>query len=348
MKREQMLEMRDGNYVADEDKASEVFTRYGTALGLLSYTLLSDAAAFRGVGDFWGSITKAAEEGDVRSLTRLMKDYGKSFTPGLVRMAGKNQGIVTGDWTQHQAEGFLNEVLAASGWKTGYTRLDWRGRPIEDAGRGIDPTNTKPIHTEEDLDKEYILLNKTADLSLRLDRPDRVFKPSDWKAMGYQPSLVDSLFGDTAPSLTQMKTTDGANAWDRYRKLIYDGKASADTIVNAGTSGSRIPIGSVTIKKGENFQDSLKRIIQTNGYLSLTPEARAQVFRAVHGYFKKEAKAHLADKVIVDPALFKNSRYGSPIETPTTLRETAKAAKKLAAEVHTTRGSPLDEAFAIK
>src|SRR5690606_30142078 len=148
--------------------------------------------------------------------------------------------------------------------------------------------------------------------------------------------------------LTEMQTTDGANAWQRYRDLVYKGKATADKEVSTGRYGDQINIGSVTIKKGENFQDALARIIETDGYNSLTPDARAKVFKAVHGYFKQEAKAHLMENLVVTPELFENSRYGSPISEPTTMKATQDAAKKLAGEVQRSRGSPLDDIFAIK
>src|SRR5690606_30670010 len=163
------------------------------------------------------------------------------------------------------------------GWHTGYTRLDWRGRPVIDPGRGIDPTNTKPLHLEERLDQEYVMLNKTADLSLRLDKPTGIFDSAAWKKLGYNPGIAGSILGQKAPSLTEMQTTDGANAWQRYRDLVYKGKATADKEVSTGRYGDQINIGSVTIKKGENFQDALARIIETDGYNSLTQIGRAHV-----------------------------------------------------------------------
>ena len=347
MERENQLQMKNGNYVAPDDSAMAYATTYGTALGYLSLTLMSDAAGMRGIGDLWGTLSKAVTEGDPRALVKFASDYVKAFTPGAVRMAGKNQGIVTGDWTQDSAEGFLNDVLASAGWHTGYTRLDFLGHPVTDPYRGMDPLNSKPVKTDDPLRAEYVNLNRLGDLGLSLDRPDRVFDAAYWKDLGVQPGLMDWLTRSEAPSLTGMKTKDGANAWQRYRDIVYKGKATADIKKTVEGTGKQL---SVVVQKGENLEGSLRRIIALDNYQNLTPDLRVQVFKTVFGIFKKEAKDHLKQALVVDKSIFEGSRYGLPANTPDTLGDFEKAMKGQAATVKMTRGAPmtLDEIFAIK
>ncbi len=94
----------------------------------------------------------------------------------------------------------------------------------------------------------------------------------------------------------------------------------------------------------------MRRIIALDNYQNLTPDLRVQVFKTVFGIFKKEAKDHLKQALVVDKSIFEGSRYGLPANTPDTLGDFEKAMKGQAATVKMTRGAPmtLDEIFAIK
>jgi hypothetical protein len=346
MQRENAMQMKGGNYVNDSESAYNVATTYGTAMGYLSLNMMSDAAGLRGIGDLFGVIQKAVSEQDPRKLAGFVENYFKAFTPGALRMVGKNQGMVNGDWTQDSAEGFLNEVLASSGFHTGYTRLDFLGHPVEDGFRGMDPLNSKPVKTDDPLRAEYVRLNKLGDLGLSLDRPDGVFDAAYWKNLGKTSSNMDWLFRTEAPSLTKMKTVDGANAWDRYRDIVYKGKASDDISKSVTSEGRNI--GKVIVKKGENFEAVLRRTIATEGYKSLTPKARADTFKTLFGIFKAQAKKTLKATVLVDPTILKDSRYGAPSNKPETLKDTEDALKVIGAQANRTAGSSLDAIFAIK
>ncbi|MBT1154419.1 hypothetical protein J1C56_02315 [Aminobacter anthyllidis] len=349
MQRENELQMKDGNYVAANDSAYEFAATYGSALGVLSWSLMSDAAAFRGVGDVWDALVNVAKEGDPRALVKLSENYAKQFTPAALRVAGKNSGMVTGDWSQHSAQGFLNEVLASAGFHTGYQRLNFLGQPLVDKHRGLDPMNTKDVRTDDLLFREYTLLNRAGDLGLRAPGPTEVYDKAFWKNLGVQPGTIDWLFGNDTPSLTEMKTKDGANAYDRYRDLLYKGTASADIQKTTGSVGDRIDIGTVVVRKGENLEAALRRTIASPGYQNLTADARAKVFKTIHGVFTKNAKDYLADNLMVDPSIFEGSRYGTPTLSPEPLDPTVGAVKALAGDVQRTRGLPrsLDEIFAI-
>lgn len=343
MEQEQKLQMRNGNWVAESDSAVDVAATYGSALGYLTMAMMSDAASFRGVGDLFDAVNKAAAEGDPRALADFGKAYVKQYTPGLLRTAGKNQGYVTGDWTQDEAEGFLNEMLASAGFHTGWTRLDFLGNPYEVKNRGLDPLNMKPVHTDDELRQEYIMLNRAGDLGLVLGRPTDVFDRTFWKELGAIPTGMQWLTRTDVPSLNDMKTTDGRNAWEVYRETVYKGEATKDIEVSVPN------IGKVSILQGENWETSIRRITSTEGYTNLTPEARVQVWRAVFGKFKKDAKEKVKNEVVVDPAIFSQNTYGNP--TPSegmTIGEVQAAGKAIKQDVLTTRGSPLDEAFAIK
>lgn len=353
--RENMLQMKDGNYVAHDDSAWAFIPTLGTSLGMLSLHLMSDSAGLRGISDLLGSVSDAIKEGDITPIAKMAEDYGKQFMPGAPRMIGKNRGafavvgLSDGDWTQYEAEGFINEVLASSGFPVGWKRLDFFGHPVDDDWlRGVDPLNAKPVRTDDPARAEYVLLNKTGELGLQLDKPVGVFDKAYWKGLGVQYGFLERLFGDEAPSLNEMKTQDGSNAWARYRDYVYKGVASKDLEVQTGSSGDRINIGPVTILKGENFEAAMRRIIASQGYSGLDPSARVKVWRAVFGKFKKDAKEHLKENLMVDPSIFKKSRNGSPISEPTTLAVTEAAAKERAVQVQRTRGIPLDDIFAIR
>jgi hypothetical protein len=344
MRQESLLQMKDGNYVAQEDSAFSMAQTYGSALLTLSYALMSDAAALRGVGDFFDAVSTAAKDRDVRPLVGLAEDYAKQFTPGGLRVIGKN---FTG-MTQYEAEGFLNEVAASAGFPVGYKRLDFIGHPVDDDWfRGVDPTNAKPVRTDDPLRAEYVLLNRTGELGLGLDKPDAVLG-EDWKNSGVQSGTLDWLLKTENPSLTEMKTTDGRNAWEFYRESVYRGTASKDLEVQTGSSGDRINVGPVTIQKGENFEAAMRRITSSPGYADLTPDARVKVWRAVFGKFKKDAKETLEETLVDDPSIFEGSKYGKPISEPTPHSDTMSAAKERAIGVQRTRGIPLDDIFAIR
>lgn len=255
-----------------------------------------------------------------------------------------------------RGEDFLSGVLASSGFNpnllggNGYQRLDFIGRPVEDPWRGIDPTNAKKVRVRiDDLDREYATLNRDTELALSLPTPDRVFDKNFWKALGKNSTTLEWLFRKEAPSLNQLKTKDGGNAYDLYRNLVYKGTATKDTTVSTGSSGDRVSIGSIPIQKGETLEDALRRTVDSAGYQDLTPDAREKVWKAIFGYFKKHAKKEVGNQTVVTPELFEDSRYGSPIDGPTSITDTKDAGKTLAKEVQTTRGYPknLDEVFSI-
>lgn len=349
MQRENALQMVDGNWVTPGDSAFDLAATYGTALGMVNFAMMSDAAAFQGVGNLWEAISKAISEGDPRAFVRFAEGFGKQFIPGLPRVIGKNQGAWNGDWSQDQAEGFVNEALASAGYHTGYTRLDFLGKPVVDKWRGVDPFNTKGVKTDDAVRMEYVRLNKYGGLAVQLDKPNAIFDAADWKNLGVQPSAAQWLFGDEAPSLTQMKTTDGDNAWDRYRALVFEGRADKDISKGTGQVGDRIDIGDVTIKKGENWEAVIRRTVASRAYQNLTPDAQVKVWDTIFGVFKKNAKDDLKVSLRVDPTIFQGSRYGAPFDTPEVFSDVQKGAKALAVDVQTTRGTPealLDDIFA--
>lgn len=353
-KREHYLEMKDGMYVNDTYRASDWLSDYGTGLLLLSFNLMSDAASLRGMGDMIDNILTIAEnptENTAKTLNQVLKDYAKQWTPGLIRAAGKNQGVVTGDWTQYESEEFLGQLAANAGFKyNAYAKIDFLGKPVDDDyWRGVDPSNTKPVRTDDPLRAEYVMLNRAGDLGISLGKPSEVFGKADWKNAGYHISWVDELLGKKHPSLFDLETIDGQNAWQKYQRLVYESKATKDIKVKVGSgTGDRVPLGSVTIRQGENFEAALRRITASDGYQKLTPDARAKVWRELFSFFKKTAKEEIAKSVVVPAGTFtREDRYGPLTTSPETLDVLFKLGKEKAAEVQTTRGNPLDDVFSI-
>ena len=311
---------------------------------------MSDAGSMRGVGELFESFNKAAVDGDMRPMWGFLKGYGKQFMPGAFRSMGKNTGIIDGDWDMYRGEGFLEEVLASAGYKYGYKRLDFLGKPVQDKGRGIDPFNMKPVKVKTDpLYSEYARLNKDTELGLSLPTPDRVFDARFWKVLGREVSFFEWLDRKEAPSINKLKTKDGRNAYDVYREVVYKWEATEDIKKSTSQQGDKVSIGSIHILTGETMEDTLRRYVEWPGYQDLTPDAREKVWTTIFGVFKKAAKDYVSENVEVSPELFENSLYGSPIDQPTSIAKTKKAGKKLAAEVQTTKGYPtgIDEIFAI-
>lgn len=351
--REEKLRMKNGHYVNEDTNALSMLSTYGTALGILTVNLMSDVASLRGAGELMESIMELAEnpkEGGA-VLYKTLNNFAKQWVPGLLKTGAKNQGLVTGDWTQYEAEGFLNSILASAGFQVGWEKIDFLGKPLDDDyWRGVDPMNIRPVKLDDPVRREYANLNRAGDLGLVLGRPTDVFDKASWKTLGYSVSFFDELAGKSIPSLNDLKTVDGDNAWHRYRELVYQGRASEDiTFPVGGGSGDRVPIGHITIKKGENFEDVIRRTVASRGYQGLTPDARTKVWREIFAQFKKRAKDQLSEILVVPAGVFDTEdRYGPLTNKDVSMDELKALGKETAANVQTTRGSPWEAVFSIK
>jgi hypothetical protein len=334
MEIESQLQLEGGNYAADNG-AAQALVDYVPALALTNLTLFQDGAAMQGVFGLFDAVQQAWTEGKVDALQLYAEKYAQQFTPGIVKMAAKNANT-----TQYEGYDFFSRYAAAAGLPVGLPKLDFVGDPIEvPMGRGFHPFNPRTLHRDSPLHQEFVFLNKTEDLAMVPDKPDAVFDKAFWRKMGVQ---VDGIFSDgNMPSLTQLETVDGKNAWEAYREYLYQGRTKEDEPVKTG-------VGKVLIKKGENFKAAIIRTIETPEYANLTPEARAQVWKDIFSFYKKGAKEYLSTSALVTPKVFEGSTYGSPISGPTPIADTAKAASKLGTSIQQTKGSPLDAAFGIQ
>ncbi|KQR67864.1 hypothetical protein [Rhizobium sp. Leaf341] len=341
MEIENELQMKDGNFASDNGPA-DALVNFAPALAYTTLTLFQDSAAMQGVFDLSSAFDEAISEGKPDALVKYGQKYLQQFTPGTVKMAAKSTNL-----DQYEGFDFFTNYAAAAGFPVGFKRLDFLGEPITfGVGRGLDPLNMKNIDNESGVRKEFIFLNKTDGLALVPPKPDAVFDKAFWKALGVDTG--NAFSSGKMPSLVTLKTTTGKNGWDAYRAYLYQGRLSSNKEVPTASQGDRVDIGKVLIKKGENFQDAVTRLVETRSYQGLTPDARAKVWNAVFGYFKKQAKDQLSDEIVVDPEVFEGSRYGSPIKRPTTLSDTEGLAETLGAGIQQTKGSPLDAAFEIK
>ncbi len=341
MELDHQLQMQDGNYNADNSVYDDLLN-YVPALVYTSLTLFQDSAAAQGVFDLATAVDEAMTEGDAGALVRYGQKYAMQYTPGPLKMVAKNTNL-----EQYEGYDFYSNFLASAGLPVGYKRLDFLGEPVVHGfGRGIDPLNMKALDVDSPVRKEFVFLNKTEGLALLPPKPDAVFDKPFWKAMGID---VGGAFSSAQmPSLVTLETTSGKNGWDAYREYLYEGRTSEDKLVSTASQGDRYDIGKVLIKKGENFKDAVTRLVETPSYDGLTPDARVKVWNAVFGHFKKQTKDQLKDELVVNPGVFKESRYGSPIPLASTLSTTEKAAEALGVGIQQTKGSPLDAAFAIK
>lgn len=341
MEIENELQMKGGNFSGDSD-VSDALVNYAPALLYTTMTLFQDSAAMQGIFDLSTAFDEAISEGSPAALVTYGQKYLQQFTPGTLKMAAKNTNL-----DQYEGYDFYTAYAAAAGFPVGFKRLDFLGEPIKHGYfRGVDPFNMKELHTDEPVRKEFVFLNKTEGLALVPAKPNAVFDKAFWTNLGVDTG--NAFTSGQMPSLVDLKTTTGKNGWEAYREYLYQGRLSQDAMVPTSSQGDRIDIGKVLIKKGENFADAVKRLVETPSYQGLTPDARTKVWNATFGYFKKQAKDQLSDEIVVQPDVFKDSRYGSPIKAATTLTDTEKAAKALGAGLQQTKGSPLDAAFAIK
>src|SRR5690606_20087747 len=138
---------------------------------------------------------------------------------------------------------------------------------------------------------EFAFLNRFEDLGLVLPRPDAVFTKATWAEMGVK---TDGVFGNNVPSLDQMKLKSGKNAWEDYRQRVYEGRASKDTRKKLTNQDIY-----VEAKEGENFEEATRRTIETEAYRNMTPENRAEIWKALHGIFKDAAKDHLKANLVI-------------------------------------------------
>jgi len=346
------LEMEGGEYSGGDINADKVFSILGGAYGMFMTSLMSDAGSMRGVGELFGAIQSAVSDGDVYKLSKFGTGYLKQFMPGIPRMVGKNSGAITGDWDMYRGEAFLGEVMSSAGlpWGKQYKRLDFIGNTVQDKGRGLDPFNMKDTKIKSDaLYSEYARLNNDTELSMILPTPDRVFDKTFWENLGVNKrSIFERIFEVNPASLNQLKTRDGRNAYDVYRNVIYKGKART-TVARSATGKDGVNIGKVEIRAGERMEDVLRRYVGWTGYKDLTPTARTTIWKTVFSFYKKNAKDVVGEIVDTPDDLFDGSRYGSPIDTPTSIDATKDAGRTLAKTVQTSRGTPrgLDQIFAI-
>ncbi len=341
MEIENQLQMEGGNYSSD-NAVFDNLVNLGPALVYTNLTLFQDSAAMQGVFDLMDAVNEAMTEEDPGALVRYGQKYAMQYTPGPLKMAAKNINL-----DQYEGYDFVSNFLASAGLPVGFQRLDFLGEPVVHGfGRGIDPLNMKALDILDPVRKEFVFLNKTEGLAMVPPRPDAVFDKPFWKRLGVD--VGGAFSSGKAPSLVDLETTLGTNAWDAYREYLYHGRVSEDTKVSTGAYGDRVDIGKVLVKEGENFADALKRTIGEPEYGRLTPDARLKVWTAIFGHFKKQAKEQLKDEIIVRPEVFEGSRYGSPIKEPTPLSSAQKLAETLGAGLQQSKSSPLDAAFAIK
>lgn len=350
MQREQELEMVNGEYVGDMGLTG-LAAGYFPALGMLMMSLLSDAAAFRGMGDLMDDVYKSLERPDEAPtfLYRRAESYAKQFVPGLPRTVGKNLGELTGeDQELYRGTTFLEKVMSGMGFPSGYKRLDFLGRPVVDRFRGIDPLNMKKSYLKEDaLVAEYAHLNEVTNLSMVIPTPDRVFDKNEWSRYGYRQGTVDWLTGKQSMNLDHMQVQDGRNAYDAYREIIYQGKATKEITNSTGKYGDRIPIGSVLVQEGENLEEALRRYTGSREYAAMTPLAREKVWKAIQGIFKKEAKEYLKEELIVPKDFLQGGMYGPLTDTDTSIEDIQKTGKQVIPDIQKTRGDPVERVFAI-
>ncbi|MCF4098610.1 hypothetical protein [Maritalea mediterranea] len=346
--RQKSLKMEGGEYTNDDYEAMLVGS-YLPAVGFTYMAMLSDAAALRGISDFMDAVMTAMNDGNTKGLAKFTKNSAKQMVPAIVKVTGKNEGFWTDNWSQYAGEGLIEEMLAYSGFKVGYVRRDFLGKPITgDRLRGIDPTNTKPNKVLEDpVYAEFARLNLAESLAMVLDKPTSVLNKQDWGKLGLQNNGLQDFseallgFNSGIPSLTDMKVQNGSNAYEAYVNRVYEGKAHQD--VKRKVTGYDLH---VAILKGENFEAALRRTIEAEDYADLTPEARVKVWKTLFGVFKKAAKDYLKTHLVVPKDLFEGGRYGTSFTSDPTYGDAEKAVKPVIEHVNTTRGSPLDEAFA--
>lgn len=349
MARSKSLKMNGGEYTTDEYEGM-LAGSYVPAVGFTYLAMLSDAAALRGISDFTDAVMTAIQEGNTSGLSKFTKNAAKQLVPAVVKVVGKNEGFWTGEWGQYSGEGLIEEILASSGFKVGYQRRDFLGKPITgDRFRGLDPTNTKPNAVRDDeVYKEFEALNLASSLALVIGKPTGILNKGDWAKLGLKNSVTDELseaflgFSGGIPSLTDMKTTDGRDAYEFYVSMVYEGALTKD--LSKKVTGFPVTI---TIQSGENFEKALRRIIRLDAYTDLTPDAREGVWKTLLGVFKKDAKKQLKSKLVVPKDLFDGGQYGTSFQEDPTFSDAAVAAKEDIDFVNTTKGSPLDEAFAI-
>ena len=347
------LDIKGGEYQTEPELTKMLLTAL-YAYGTMYMSLMSDLSSMRGVTDTFDALTSAVEEGDPKKLGKVLTNYGKGFTPGIVKMYGKNRGALTGDdadWDMYRGESFIEQVMAGAGFAAGYKKLDFVGRPIRDGGRGLDPFNAKPIHTDP-LTREYGELSRDADFGVEPGMPDRVFDKKFWADMGLDKSdnFMETLVGAPKASITNFKLTNGLNAWEAYRRVIYEATMPERVLVQTGAYADKnaLPVP-VDIRKGENFHKAMDRLVQSNGYQSLDVTGRRQVWQAVFGKFKKDAKAYVGARIVMTPEDFNDSKWGSPINQPTSLADTKAASKVMIGRMKgTLENSPLDNVFAIE
>lgn len=332
---EDALRMEGGEYDPTGSNLDHVIA-YLTGTGITTATVLQDASAAQGVFDLFDAVAKAVEDGNPAPMTRYAQQYATQFTPGPLKMAARAGGGV-----QHEGYTFWERWKASAGLSTDWERMDFLGNPIRyPTLRGIDPSNRRILRLDDPVYAEFAFLNKVEGLALVIASLDRVFTSSEWRAIGLE---TNGVFGGELPSLVNMKTKDGRNAWETYRRLVYEATPSAAIQKTVPNMGVR-----VEARKGENFEAASRRLIGSQGYRQATPEGRAAYWNTLHGIYKAEAKEKLKEWVMVEPAMFDGSRYGSPVGPMEALGDTLSAGKALAAEINRTRGDPLDEAFAIK
>lgn len=331
---EDSLRMEGGEY-DPANSTLDYFARYGQGLGLTTALIMQDAGAARGVFQLFDAVYAALSEGDAGQIGKYFQAWTTQFTPGPLRM-----GLRSGGDVQHEGYEWLEKWWASAGGDTEWERLDFFGNPIRyPVGKGVDPTNRRVLRLDDQAYREFATLNKVEGLALSLPRPDALFDKAYWKALGLDP---DSPIGSEPPSAVDLKTKDGQNAWKAFRSLVYKGRAAEDDTVSTSQYGDKVSVGKVLIKKGENFEQAMRRIIDTQAYKNLTPDARKKVWDATFGYFRTNARKQLEKSIVVDPSHFQKSRYGSPIAAPATLEDTKEAGKKLAGQVQSTRGAPRD------
>lgn len=320
--------MEGGVYVQD-NQSTAALTYYVPALLLTQIGMLQDAGFSRGVTQLFDGLNEAVTNQDIEPLKRYAGDIMQQYVPAAAKVLNRTAGGV-------QYEGYdpITRFLITAGIDVGHEKRDIFGHPLTyPIGRSWDPTNRREVRLNDPAYAEFAELNQSQGLDVKVPHPNRVLQKTDWVRVG--------ILDNSPPMLNELKTKDGRNAYDFYRDIVVKGKASADDdIAVRGFSGIK-----VSVKKGENFETSIRRIIKTQGYQNAAPAMRKAVWASVFSWYTRQAKEATMKVTVVTPQTFDGSKYGSPISGPTTLDQAFEAGKKLGVQIESTAGNPVDQVF---
>lgn len=287
-----------GQYMGSEDPYALAMHHTGS-FAYANYAMLRDAASFQGVSNLLQGLAEMLG-GDTDRFETWAARVPTQFIPGQAKMVAR----ALNEDAQEGFDFWSRLHVAASG-TGGYRKLDVFGNQVQyNTDRAFYPAPYNVDHMAKPHYQEvYTVMQMTG-------------KPIGymWPTQVFAKELQDAGFGQI-PSLHELTTDGGRNAWEAYRDYTYTMKTNKELKVtvsgtNVGSEKNEKSI-SFEVPKGLTFERSIEWLIEQPVYKDgMDYELRRKAIESVLNKFEANAKDRLEGEVTLPEEVLESYQFG--------------------------------------